>query len=105
MTIKEKELCVECYQPLIEPVCFDCLKKEMLSWLRDESFVWRVHRKIIDIFDSVFNSYNLDNRVICVICNEKKPAICKCCFVRNAFFKIKEMLNRKSLENFSLIFL
>jgi len=106
MEIKKEVLCVECYKALSNPVCFDCMKEELVEWLREENLDFEERKKIFHMINVFFDNYSyLNYSVDCIICGRKRPTLCNNCFRRfTALLLQKIKVNREDLRKFMTIF-
>ena len=103
MTIKfltgfERELtqdfdCVQCSEPITNPICHDCLSNEILKWM---NFYPSVKKKMASgVKGYTKEVHNLElGGVNCSACKSKKAALCPYCFTEGIF----NMLKKKSID-------
>ena len=104
--IKEMVLCSECYQPLSNPICGDCLAREIVAWLEEKKINEKTKKIISDDLKNVFNKCEeLESRVRCIICGKESVFICTYCLTRSFFLTLKKFeISRTIQEDFLSIF-
>lgn len=89
----EKEKCVICSEAITNPVCPDCLQREVEHWLVDlnPSLI-----KDLRDYTGIFNSYRHDG-VKCILCG-KEMAVCAHCFCKDIHEMFSDKLGRDAEE-------
>ena len=97
--------CLECNEPISNPLCPVCLTKQVEVWL--SSYPSDIQNKIIgDISGYVKKTNNLvENKVRCVVCNKKEASLCPYCFTNYVFNLLKRLkVHRTILKEFLMFF-
>jgi hypothetical protein len=76
--------CPNCAEPITNPLCHDCLGKDILEWLSfypdiKKKLSLKIKHYITEVNNSALHSLN------CVSCNKKKAALCPYCFTEGIF--------------------
>lgn len=104
--MRQKELCVECCDVLSNPICFDCLLKQLIFWFNDKDVDVEIKKFI---FGSLKKRFSNDGELIftmrCIICGEHNVALCGYCFTRYVYLYLKNLdVDEQILEDFLGIF-
>ena len=80
--------CMQCTQPITNPICHDCLGNQIFHWLGlYPSIKKKMKPKIKNYVRDVSN--NTMESVNCIACNKKKAALCPYCFTEGIFNMFK----------------
>ena len=96
--------CLQCSQPITNPLCHGCLGKDICVWL---SSYPRLKKKIMPKIRTYVK--NVNNLVInssnCVSCNKRKAALCPYCFTEGVLNLLKRnKVNGQIIEDFLFVF-
>jgi hypothetical protein len=85
--------CLQCTQPITNPICHSCLAEGIGKWL---SFYPQVKRKVMPKIRKYVVEVNnsLSSSLSCVSCNKKKAALCPYCFTEG----ILNLLKKNSVD-------
>ncbi len=85
--------CIVCQEPIINPICPDCLSEQLKVWLSTYSDLSkRVMPKIQEYLNEIhFKEDAFQNLTTCVSCRNKKAAICPYCFTEFVFNLLKKL--------------
>lgn len=88
-----EEKCVICQEAITNPICHDCLQREVEQWLADvkPSLIPKVRD-----YGWIFRSYGHESTE-CVICG-RKMKVCAHCFCSDIFDLIKNELGEMADE-------
>jgi hypothetical protein len=82
-------LCLQCTQPITNPICHSCLGEGMIKWLSSYPSVKKtIAPKIKKYIQDVNNSAS--HAVNCMSCNKRKAALCPYCFTSGIFNLLKK---------------
>ena len=96
--IKQEELCIECYKAVTNPICIDCLKRELISWLRDFEFNARARQFVLDNLEVNFSNYEeLIFDMECIMCGKHNVALCNSCFTKESYRILKSLRVEKEV--------
>ncbi len=88
-TIQQAYDCMQCSEPITNPICHDCLGNQISSWL---GFYPNIKKKIMpkikDYVKEVNN--NTIESVNCACCSKQKAALCPYCFTEGIFNLLKK---------------
>lgn len=95
--IEPEYLCSLCFEPITNPICPDCLKKELKIWLKGyPAFATTLLKRI----SSQLKPTRGD--CLCILCHNTDYAICPYCFTE---IVLKELENLKVSKQIILEFL
>jgi hypothetical protein len=80
--------CMQCREPITNPICHDCLGKQVASWL---AFYPSIRKKMMPKLKSYIKEVNNTAvaAVRCASCSKKKAALCPYCFTEEIFNMLK----------------
>lgn len=97
--------CLQCSEPITNPVCHDCLGNQISEWLK---FYPDVRKKMISKLKNYVKEVNNSavGAVNCVSCNKQKAALCPYCFTEAIYHllrksKIDKMIVMDYLSTFN----
>jgi hypothetical protein len=103
--IAEQNLCVQCYEPITNPVCEACHLKEVAIWLEDTGLDGITKSLVLagirhSIPEEAMNETN------CILCGENTLSTCSYCFFLATArvlrkLNIREDLMESFLETFN----
>ena len=97
-------LCLECNEGIFNPICPNCLAREMRAWIRSNGFNKKIGNKITEFANLAKNNF-IDEGVECAICKSNQTSICPYCFTSKIYrFLQKLKVKRKILEEFLTYF-
>ncbi|MDP1729423.1 MAG: hypothetical protein Q8L27_04430 [archaeon] len=83
-TLQQAYECMQCLEPITNPVCHSCLSNQINKWL---SFYPSVKKKMMpklkDYTQEVNN--NVISSINCISCGESNVALCPYCFIEGFF--------------------
>lgn len=102
--------CMVCREIITNPICLECIAREIKAWLLDES------ENVL--INGVNNMMGLDKRiemsieterenekgVQCIICKEHHVNLCPHCFSKKVYEMLKENASKKLLKQFLVFF-
>jgi predicted AlkP superfamily phosphohydrolase/phosphomutase len=81
--------CIQCSEPITNPVCHTCLGKSVEKWLSLYPSVKKKFTKSLkDYVKDVDNE--LAGELNCVSCGKKKAALCPYCFAEAIYYLLKK---------------
>jgi len=96
-------LCSECFEPITNPICIDCLAIEVKSWLESQS------SEIKEVVGSKLKKLRYSTKEIgqttgCILCG-KNTEVCPFCFTENLSYMFRKAgLDRRKVNQFVAIF-
>ena len=80
--------CMQCSQPITNPICHECLGNQIVSWLGlypniKKKMLPRIKNYVKEVSNNTVESIN------CVACQKKKAALCPYCFTEGIFNMLK----------------
>jgi hypothetical protein len=96
--------CPKCSEAITNPLCHDCLGKQISSWL---AFYPDLKKKLSPKLKKYIQEVNNEasSTMNCVACNKKKAALCPYCFTEGIFNLFKRVnLNKNVLGEFLVYF-
>jgi len=95
--LNNKEICGQCAEPITNPLCHNCLGKEISQWLSfypnlKRNLMPKIKKYVKEVDNSAINSLN------CVSCKNKKAALCPYCFTEG----ILNLLKKNNVDKFVL---
>ena len=98
--INKQNLCIQCYEPISNPVCIDCHLREVAVWLRDQEMSEMVKSIILTGLKNRLLKGSI-NENMCIICDKHTLSTCSYCFFSVATTILKELnLPVDTIENF-----
>lgn len=97
--------CLECQEPVSNPLCHICLAKQVDAWL--SNYPSEIRNRIIgNLKGYVKKTRNIDVEALrCIACNKKTAALCPYCFTNHVFNELKKMkVARMILKEFLQFF-
>lgn len=95
-SLKIDEACVLCGEVITNPICIDCLKREMYYWFMDKN------KNMVNLIRDMTRSFKEYTHDVtrCIICG-KNMNVCAHCYVKEVSDLIK---NKETREEFLLQF-
>ncbi len=97
--------CMQCSEPITNPVCHACLGKSVKDWL---NFYPSVKKKFAPELVSYLKEINNNviNSVVCVACQKNQASLCPYCFIEGLYNllrknKIDKMIIMDFLSTFN----
>ena len=81
--VLEQNLCVNCYKPITEPVCFNCHKKMLASRFDSMQLSAKIKHRVIHEISKVLPKESM-NENNCVICGKDTLSTCSRCILQEA---------------------
>lgn len=80
--------CMQCSEPITNPVCHSCLEAQITSWL---SFYPSVKKKMLPKLKAYVKEVNnnIIDSINCASCSKRKAALCPYCFTEGVFNMMK----------------
>ena len=80
--------CIQCKQPITNPICHSCMGNEINKWLGfypsvKKKMMFKVKKYVQEVNNSAVSSIG------CVSCKSKKAALCPYCFTDGIFRMLK----------------
>ncbi len=98
------DLCLECNEGIFNPICPNCLAREMQAWIESNGFDSRIGRSIT-LFANITKNKFIDEGVECAICKSNQTSICPYCFTSKIYNFLQKLKVRKEiLEEFLIYF-
>ncbi|MEM2933119.1 MAG: hypothetical protein QXK80_02130 [Candidatus Pacearchaeota archaeon] len=100
-------ICVECGEGIFNPLCHECITKEVTTWLklRKQS---KLKRKIMNKLSKWIKEYEDIEGQRCIACQKKTNIMCPYCFTEKIYFELKKELKfnikNKLLKEFLIFF-
>lgn len=77
--------CVGCHEAITNPVCQDCLSKDIRIWLN------KLNPELVPLFNYLTTNYiKVDSNVGCIICG-REMQLCPYCFTEDVYYWLKEV--------------
>lgn len=88
-TLQLENECMQCSQPITNPICHECLGNQISSWL---GLYPNIKKKMMPSLRSYVKevSNNTVESINCVVCNKKKATLCPYCFTEGIFNMLKK---------------
>ena len=98
--------CLECKEPVFNPLCQSCLTFQIEVWLSSVSSYSLKNEILAKIKDYVDKTNNLaGSSTRCVVCGKPRASLCPYCFTNYVFTLLKKMqVNRIILKEFLQFF-
>ncbi|MCX8194035.1 MAG: hypothetical protein N3G19_01595 [Candidatus Pacearchaeota archaeon] len=99
-----KGMCIECGEGIFNPLCHECISRELDSWLKLRKQT-RLKQKLLKRLSKWTKKYDVEGQK-CIVCQKKKNIMCPCCFTEKIYFELKqelELLNTKDEEKRNLL--
>lgn len=81
--------CTSCLEPITNPICHDCLGKQIIEWMNlYPSIKKKMHSKLANYVKEVNN--NIVSSVNCISCGKNKAALCPYCFTEAIYNMLKK---------------
>lgn len=96
--------CPQCMESISNPICHNCLGKQIISWL---SCYPGIKKEIESELKKYLKSVNnlVSESILCIVCKEKKAALCPYCFMEGVFNLMKMAgVHKRILNDFVNIF-
>lgn len=77
--IAEQNLCVQCYEPITNPVCEACHAKEVELWIEDQNLTKSEKLQIMKEIKHAMPKEAM-NENICILCGQNTLSTCSYCF-------------------------
>ena len=88
-TLHETYECNSCLQPITNPICHECLGKQMSGWMAlYPNIKKKMAPKLKDYVKEVNN--NVASGVSCVSCGKNQAALCPYCFAEAIYNLLKK---------------
>ncbi len=71
--------CIQCDEPITNPICPDCLAKQMRAWLSE----------IAPSLSKEISGFGMDGEIACIFCGNSM-SICAHCFSKDIYEQLKE---------------
>ncbi len=96
--------CPQCFEPVTNPICHDCLGNQILAWLGlYPSIKKKIASKLMRYKQEVGN-FTLRG-INCASCGKKKAALCPYCFTEEIFNMLKRSkIDKMVIMDFLCIF-
>ncbi len=87
-TLQQAYECMNCLQPITNPVCHNCLGNQISEWL---GFYPNIKKKMLPKLKNYIKEVgnNVIESVNCISCQKKKAALCPYCFTEGIFNLLK----------------
>jgi len=89
LTINSENACVLCSEVIYNPICHECLAKQVKTWLSSYPDVKKKITPKINSFVKEVEDLVIDS-VVCIACKKKKAALCPYCFCDRIFRILKK---------------
>ena len=87
--LNEAYECMQCAEPITNPICHNCLSSRILGWLAlYPSVKKQLAQKLRDYTKEVNN--NVIQSVNCAVCKKNNAALCPYCFTEGVFNLLKK---------------
>ncbi len=95
--------CLECDEAIFNPICPDCLLREIDSWIIKYP---KLKRKIVPKLKKYIQSLKKLSKssTQCIACNKKRASLCTFCFTDFVFKKLKQLHASKTAQKEFLVF-
>lgn len=95
--------CLDCGEAIDNPICPECIAKEIEQWLNQYPKVKRKVMPVIERFLKAHKKFTADSQ-ICVHCYRKSAYVCPYCFTDFVYELLKEIASEKILEEYKDFF-
>ncbi len=96
--------CLECDEPVTNPLCPDCLKIELQAWLTNYP---NLGQKLLPKLNQYLNQLKklTKDTTQCIHCNKKATSLCPYCFTEYTLNELKRLkINKQILKEFLQFF-
>lgn len=98
--ITEQNLCVQCYEPITNPVCEECHTKHVETWLQDQELTRGKKAEILAEIKRALPEEAM-NENVCILCGKRTLSTCSYCFFLVSAKAIKKAgIINTTLRNF-----
>jgi len=85
--------CIQCSQPITNPICHECLGRQITNWLSlypsiKKKFQPKLKKYLTDVHNNVMDGVN------CASCQKHQAALCPYCFTEGIF----DLLKRSKID-------
>jgi hypothetical protein len=102
MINKNFNICSECFEAITNPICVDCIEKEVDCWLDQSSY--SVKKAVKSEFKKLRQTTkDIGQTTPCVVCR-KNAEVCPFCLVEDLKNRLGRILPNKSFREFSMLF-
>ncbi len=99
-----EEDCIVCLQPITNPICSECYKKEVEEFLKSNGLDKNATGIILNEINKKIPYEGL-NEEKCILCNENFLSVCSYCFFSVSVRVLRELnFDEDFVEYFSMIF-
>ncbi|MFH1500972.1 MAG: hypothetical protein ABIE22_03440 [archaeon] len=96
-------LCLECREPIHNPLCPFCLSRGIEAWLENKPT--KMSNFVENEIKKILGARKLGNSVKCIACNSDRAFLCPYCFTEMVYKALKKVRARKAdLEEFMILF-
>jgi len=96
--------CVLCSEAIYNPLCQECLNKQITAWLSSyPDLKKKLAPKIKDFLNKI-DDHTID-ALTCISCKDKKASVCPYCFTEYVLSQLKKLKSPKPiLQEFLVLF-
>ena len=91
------QTCIQCQEAITNPICPDCIEKEIIAWLNDKA------PALIPSIENKGNESVTAWVTRCIVCNNKM-GLCGHCYTKDVVEIIRNNKNRMLEEEFVNLF-
>lgn len=102
--LNEEYQCSQCSEPITNPICHDCLGRQINSWL---GLYPNIKKKMAPKLKTFINEVNNEatSSINCASCSKKKAALCPYCFTEAVYNMLKKSkIDKMVIMDFLCIF-
>jgi len=95
--------CLNCHEAIFNPICPECILKQLKSWINIYPGLKKVEKNIITFVrrNRIFNN----NSQTCITCHKNSAYICPYCFTEHIYNLLKQArITKAILSEFLLLF-
>ena len=89
LALTESYECMQCSEPITNPICHDCLGRQIKAWMNlypsvRKKMSGKISNYVIEVNNNTINSVN------CISCGKNKAALCPYCFTEAVYNLLKK---------------
>jgi len=93
-----EDLCIECYEPVINPICEKCFLKQIKKWMDNLDISFELRKIVLRHVNELIKKESI-SETECFICGNSNLAICSYCFFLNVVRILRSLGFSKMIIN------
>ena len=104
ITTDEENLCINCYNPITDPVCLDCHLRSVWAWLSDKDYPPIARAVVLKSIKRAIKKES-ESEHLCVLCKKNYYSLCAYYFFLTSARTLRELnFSEKLIEDFLYTF-